>query len=257
MENRDTFSRGSSYSISVTSQTMQRFSRLGSLTVADLYAGDIMLYPDSSIFSVFLKSSGKSIGTLSLKMPGIHNILNALAAIAVALDLDIPLDSIATAIASFKGIDRRFTHKGTYKEADIFDDYGHHPVEIHHTLAIARNRTQKKLTVLFQPHRYTRTYHLWNDFIKTLTDHPIDHLLITDIYAASESAIPGIESEQLVKAIKVHKPSLDVRYIPFEENFASLHKELDSLVEPGDLILLLGAGKVNKLAEKLQNTNNQ
>jgi UDP-N-acetylmuramate--alanine ligase len=224
---------------------------------ADLYAQDIVLYPDATTFTVWQKCLNRAIGTVTLKMPGMHNVLNTLAAISAGLELDIPFESISNAIESFKGVDRRFTFKGTYKGAELIDDYGHHPVEIHHTLMVARKRSKNKLTVIFQPHRYTRTYHLWNDFVKTLTEHAIDHLLITDIFPSSEAPIEGIDSKRLVREIKEMKPSLDVRYIPFEDDFSSLKSELDSIVNPHDLVLLLGAGKVNKLAEKLQNTNNQ
>lgn len=178
-------------------------------------------------------------------------MLNATAAVAVALDLDIPFAKISTALANFKGIDRRFTFKGTYKAAELFDDYGHHPTEIHHTLLVARKRAHKKLIVMFQPHRYSRTKGLWDDFITVFKESKIDHLIITDIYAASEAPIKDITAQAFTKALQAANPSFTISYQPYDDSFSHLKNQLDAVVEAEDLVLLLGAGKMNKIVDKL------
>lgn len=218
-------------------------------TSADFYAQDVILEKDYSLFNVCLKNQLKPAATIQLAMPGKHNILNALAAIAVARDLDISFETIAQALKSFKGIERRFSFKGSYRGAEFFDDYGHHPTEIFYTLQVARRRAQKRLIVIFQPHRYTRTQKLWQDFIDIFAYSHIDHLVITDIYAASEQPIEHITSTNLVTALKLKQPACSVSYIPFEDSLEQLKAHVSTIAQEGDLVLLLGAGKVNKLAQ--------
>lgn len=218
---------------------------------ADLYARDITLNADHSLFTVYSKEQATPLGTVYLNMPGKHNVLNSLAAIALTRELNVPFAIIANALKSFKGIDRRFTFKGTYKGAEIFDDYGHHPQEIECTLLVAKRRAKKKLTVVFQPHRFTRTQKLWDQFVNTFINSGIDHLIITDIFPASEAPIPDITSANLAKAIQEKNPHFTLSYIPFEADFKEIKKQLEPLVAEDDLVLLLGAGKVNKLADKL------
>ncbi len=215
---------------------------------ADIYAEQITLAPDHSTFTAYSKHQEKPLGVLTLTMPGRHNVLNALAALTVTLDLDIPFETIAHALATFKGIDRRFSYKGTYKKAELFDDYGHHPEEIKNTLMVARNRSKGRLIVVFQPHRYTRTHKLWDLFIDTFLNYSPDTLIITDIYPASEESIPEITSQNLVKALQARNPNFTVSYIPYESHFNALRTKLDTCIAPDDLVLLLGAGKINKLA---------
>ncbi len=226
---------------------------------ADLYGSDIVLAPDHSLVTVHKKNSHELLGQLYIPMPGRHNILNALAATAVALDLEVPFSTIAKTLKTFGGIERRFSFKGTYKGAELFDDYGHHPTEIYNTLLVSRKRAQKKLIVVFQPHRYTRTYHLWHDFITVLKNGSIDHLIITDIYPASEVPIATITSERLVSELQnlsdISKARKDtVCYAPYDDNFSQIKQQLDSCVQEGDLVLFLGAGKINKLADTLKNS---
>ena len=184
-------------------------------------------------------------------MPGRHNTLNALAAIAVALDVSVPFATIAQALRSFKGIERRFCYKGTFKGAEVFDDYGHHPREIYNTLLVAKKRAKKKLTVVFQPHRYTRTHKLWDDFIETFLHSNIDHLVITDIYPASEQPIAKITGQNLTKALIQRNPPFTVSYVPYEPDFGSIYQKLEDVLAPDDLLLLLGAGKINRLAKSI------
>jgi len=216
---------------------------------ADIYAHNITLNADHSTFSIWYKQT--LLGEVYVTMPGRHNVLNTVAACAVALDLGIPFETIAAALRTFKGIERRFSYRGTFKGAEIFDDYGHHPNEILNTLLVARNRTANKVTVVFQPHRYTRTHKLWDSFVKTFVESNIDHLIITDIYAASEHPIPDITSKRLVDEIKKYNPRFTISYAPYDQAFNSIAEQLDPLVDQGDLVLLLGAGKINKMAELL------
>ncbi len=218
---------------------------------ADIYAHNINLNPDSCDFEVWLRTSKEPFAKIHLTMPGIHNVQNALAAITLAYDLGIPFNQISNALNNFKGIDRRFTFKGTFNEIEIFDDYGHHPKEIEHTLVIAKKRTKKGLTVLFQPHRYTRTQRLWNDFVKLFAESQIDHLFITDIYPASEIPIEGISGKSLVDAIKQVNSHISATYIPYNSDLIAIKKEIVKTLRPGDLLLLQGAGKVNKITSML------
>jgi UDP-N-acetylmuramate--alanine ligase len=213
-------------------------------------AKDITLAPDHSRFTLIVH--GKSIGEIHINLPGRHNVLNALGAIALALDLNIGLDVIQHALSSFKGIDRRFSYQGTYRGAEIFDDYGHHPTEIEVTLKVARNRSRGRVVVVFQPHRYTRTKALWDEFIKIFMNSPIDDLIITDIYAASEDAIPGITSIAFAEALKAHNPKFTVTYVPYEYEFTQIRSCLDAHIMADDLILLLGAGRINQLANYIK-----
>jgi len=222
-------------------------------TLADIYAEDIRINPNNSTFTVIKKSEKNALGTLSVNMPGKHNIQNCLAAIAVALDLEIPFKTISQAIQNFRGIERRFCYKGTYMGAEIFDDYGHHPKEIENTLIVAKRRTKGKLTVVFQPHRYTRTDKLWEQFVDTFIESDIDQLIVTDIYPASEPPIPGITSKNLVQSILQKKPFFPVAYAPYDENFTSVNRLLRNSIKANDLILSLGAGKITDLSKKLCN----
>ncbi len=212
---------------------------------ADIMARDIDLQPDCSHFVVYEK--GKELGAVTLNMPGKHNVLNALAATAVTRDLEIPFLTTTKALKNFQGVERRFSYHGLYKGAELFDDYGHHPVEIMNTLLVARKRTKNKLTVVFQPHRFTRTHALWDQFVDMFLQSTIDTLLITDIYPASESPIPEITGKNLSKALLQRNPSFKVIYAPLEDDFTSIKEVLIPLIDPNDLILLQGAGKMNKL----------
>lgn len=217
--------------------------------LADIWATSIDLQPDYTTFRVYHKDT--ELGSVLLSMPGKHNVWNALATIAVARELDIPFEQIKEGLASFKGVDRRFTFKKTYKNAAFFDDYGHHPEEIKNAFIIAKNKTKNKLHVVFQPHRFSRTQKLWDEFVSMFLESAIDSLIITDIYPASEAAIPGITGESLAQAIKEHNPHFSVRYVPFDKSFTAITTTLNTMLEEDDLVLLQGAGKLNELVEHL------
>lgn len=223
----------------------------GTSTNADLYATDIMLEGDHSTFNVWDNRTKECLGSVYLSIPGKHNVLNSLAAIAVAKDLEIPFSSIVHALKTFKGVDRRFTFKGTCNGAELFDDYGHHPREISSTLAVARKRTKGRLVVVFQPHRFSRTHKLWHEFVECFSQEKIDQLILTDIYPASEAPIANITGENLSKAIQNAAPHVNISFQPYEADFSSLSQAVIKECQPNDLILFLGAGKLNKLAEKI------
>ena len=212
---------------------------------ADIYGKNITLERLTSSCTVYEKD--KKLGTLTIKMAGEHNLQNALGAIALARDLDIPFKVIAEALANLEGIDRRFSYHGTFKGAEIFDDYAHHPKEIAQILKVARKRTKGKLHVLFQPHRYTRTLHLWNEFIQTFLSSDVDHLVLTDIFPASEAPIKDVSSEKLVEALKKENPQFSTSFIPLDDQFNSLVNYLKTFVNKDDLVLLLGAGKIYQI----------
>lgn len=218
---------------------------------ADLYAEHIQLHPDHSTFSVCKKDSNLPLGKISISMPGQYNIQNCLAAIAISMDLGIEFNILTRALQNFKGIERRFCYKGTFKGAELFDDYGHHPKEIQNTIEVAKRRAKNKLIVVFQPHRYTRTHKLWNLFLDTFTKNPIDILIITDIYPASENPIEHITSKNLVAAIKQRNPNMQVLYAPYDTKFSYITKYIQNFVDTNDLILSLGAGKITNLAKEL------
>lgn len=217
---------------------------------ADIFADNLDLQATYSTFDLFIKHT--KLGTIKSNMPGRHNVLNTIGAISVALDVGISFEIIANAIASFKGIERRFCYKGLFQGAELFDDYGHHPQEIYNTLLVAKKRAKKKLIVVFQPHRYTRTDKLWHEFIKVFKTSEIDHLIVTDIYPASEAPIANVTSENLVKALKESNLLFSIHYAPFENDFTSIRTFLSAVSSQEDLILLLGAGKVNKLPDYLK-----
>lgn len=218
---------------------------------ADYQAKTIQLMPETSSCQIYNKKADQIIGNLTINMAGIHNVSNALAATAVALDLDVSFEQVTKALASFKGIDRRFTYHGTYRDAEIFDDYGHHPKEIYYTLMAARRRAKNRLIVVFQPHRYTRTSKLWDDFVNMFKSQPIDELIITDIYSASEEPIEGVTSKKMCDAITQAQTSYPVTYAPFSKDFNNIKAVLDTRIAPNDLVLLLGAGKLNLFAAQL------
>ena len=185
---------------------------------------------------------------MTMAMPGEHNVLNALAAIALALELDVKFAVIKAALESFKGVERRFEFKGLYHGADIFDDYGHHPTEIQKTLLIAKKRARKRLHVVFQPHRYTRTEKLWNEFVQTFAYADIDTLYLTDIYPASEQSIPDITSQRLTRDIKEKNPGLKIHYYA---TYDQIVDHVRTTLADGDLFITIGAGKANCIGKIL------
>ncbi len=187
----------------------------------------------------------EDLGCFRLHVPGAHNALNATAAVAVALELDIPIGTIREALATFRGVDRRFQVRGTERGITVIDDYGHHPTEVRATLAAARACRFKNVHVLFQPHRYTRTQALLDDFASSF--HQADTVYVTDIYAASEAPIAGVTSQALVE--KLH--AFGHRGAAYA---GSMERGIESVIAaaaPGDAIVTLGAGSVSQAAEEI------
>jgi UDP-N-acetylmuramate--alanine ligase len=183
----------------------------------------------------------KDLGEFTLHVPGVHNVLNATAAIAVGVGLDIPADAIRTALDQFRGVDRRFQLRGTAAGISVIDDYGHHPTEIKATLAAARQCGFRKIHVIFQPHRYTRTRDLMEEFTTAFAD--ADSLFVLDIYAASEKPIEGITGEVLAQRIR-EKGGKPVEYV---NSVADAIGAATKAAQAGDMILTLGAGSISQL----------
>ncbi len=188
---------------------------------------------------------GQSLGEFRLHVPGVHNILNATAAIAVGIGLGIDVEKVREALDSFRGVDRRFQCRGEANGVAVFDDYGHHPTEIRATLAAARQCGYKKVMVIFQPHRYTRTQALMNEFGTAFRD--ADEVFVLDIYPASEQPIPGITAEALVEKMNAAGAGQAHYAASTDEGIAAAVAK----AEPGDLILTLGAGNVSQIGPRL------
>jgi len=184
---------------------------------------------------------GEPLGEFSVRMPGQHNVLNCLAAVAIADELEVPLDVIKDALATFHGVARRFSIVGEANGVTLIDDYGHHPAEIVATLDAARRVFQRRVLVAFQPHRYTRTQLLFDEFTRAFNE--ADELWIADIYPAGETPIEGVDASRLAEAIARHGHHA-VRYL---SDRAELAAALARSAEPGDAVIALGAGDINKV----------
>jgi UDP-N-acetylmuramate--alanine ligase len=196
---------------------------------------------DSGPLSRFRVSYRKQdLGEFTLHVPGVHNVLNATAAIAVGVGLDVNVDAIRAALDQFRGVDRRFQLRGRAAGVSVIDDYGHHPTEIKATLAAARQCGFRKIHVIFQPHRYTRTRDLMEEFTTAFAD--ADSLFVLDIYAASEKPIEGITGEILAQRIR-EKTGKGVQYVLSP---AAAVDAAAAVAEDGDMILTLGAGSVSQ-----------
>jgi UDP-N-acetylmuramate--alanine ligase len=192
-----------------------------------------------------LQLRGQDLGKFQLRIPGIHNVLNATAAVAIALELEVSPDHARTALAAFTGVDRRFQVRGKERCVTVIDDYGHHPTEIRATLAAARLCDYKRIHVIFQPHRFSRTQALMDDFAKSF--HQADSVYLLDIYAASERPIEGVTSIVLADRMREfgHR---DAQYV------GTIDQAIEAVlnaVQPGDLVLTLGAGNVWQAGERL------
>jgi UDP-N-acetylmuramate--alanine ligase len=191
--------------------------------------------------SFHVRYRGDNLGEFTLHVPGVHNILNATAAIAVGVGLDIGVEAIRAGLDQFRGVDRRFQLRGRAAGVSVIDDYGHHPTEIKATLAAARQCGFRKVHVVFQPHRYTRTRDLIEGFTTAFGDS--DSLFVLDIYAASEKPIEGISGEALARTIR-EKGGRSAQYV---SSFADAASSAAGVAENGDMILTLGAGSVSQL----------
>ncbi len=211
---------------------------------ADYSARQVEYEGTSVRFSAFRR--GEALGQFSLRMPGIHNVLNALAAIAVGDELAVPIDVIKESLAQFHGVARRFTVIGELEGVALVDDYGHHPAEIRATLTAARRAYNGRVIAVFQPHRYSRTQSLFEEFTRSFND--CDELLMVPIYPAGETPIAGVTAEKLADAVVTHGHH-NVRYF---DNLNVVAETLASDLRQGDVIVALGAGDVNKVLRLIQ-----
>ena len=188
---------------------------------------------------------GQELGDFRLRVPGTHNVLNATAAIAVGVGLEIPVPHIEQALEAFRGVDRRFELKGTAAGVSVVDDYGHHPTEVRATLTAARTCGYTRLHVIFQPHRYTRTQHLMDEFATAFEG--ADSVFVLDVYPASEQPIPGVTGEALARRI-VELSGKAARYVG---SFGEAAEAVAALAGPGDAVVTLGAGNVSQLGPQI------
>ncbi|MEC9342918.1 MAG: cyanophycin synthetase, partial [Pseudomonadota bacterium] len=229
--------------------TDRRVITYGANRQADVRFVDVRTEGAKSLFNVTTRDrrTGKvtRIDGLVLPMPGLHNVSNATAAIAVALELGIPADDIRKGLAGFGGVKRRFTHTGTWNGVEIFDDYGHHPVEINAVLGAARQAASGRVIAIMQPHRFTRLRDLFDDFCSCFND--ADMVAIAPVYPAGETPIEGIDAAALVTGIKSagHR---DARLIAGPEDVAPL---VAAEARPGDYVVFLGAGNITQWAYAL------
>jgi UDP-N-acetylmuramate--alanine ligase len=216
----------------------------GTSNQADLVIADVKLNGLSSEFR--LKHHGEDLGLFTLPSPpGIHNVRNAAAAAGVALSLNVPADLIRAGLAKFSGVGRRFEIKGTFNGVTLIDDYGHHPAEIRATLEAARGCNYHRLLVLFQPHRYSRTQHLWEDFRRSF--NLADILVLTEIYAAGEQSIEGVTGEKLAEAIR----SAGHKNVIFTSTMQAGMEYMLREARPGDAVMAIGAGSVGRVLDQL------
>jgi UDP-N-acetylmuramate--alanine ligase len=188
------------------------------------------------------------LGTLELEVPGRHNLLNALAAVAVGLETGVPYPRIAAALAEFRGAERRFDHRGEAAGVMVVDDYGHHPTEISAVIAAARAGVSRRLLVVFQPHRYTRTRDLLGEFGRALAG--ADEVVLTDIYPAGESPLPGITADALAGAVR-QAAACPVHLIHALDDVPAA---VAALARPGDLVITLGAGSIAGVGDRILET---
>jgi UDP-N-acetylmuramate--alanine ligase len=220
----------------------------GASAQADVEAGEIACGPFASDFN--LRYRMRDLGRFHLPVPGRHNVLNATAAAVAAMELEVKPDAIREALATYQGVERRFQTRGIEGGVTVIDDYGHHPTEIRATLDAARLCGFRRIHVLFQPHRYTRTFHLMEEFAGAF--HQADSLFVMDIYAASEKPIEGVTAESLVERIR-QSGHRAVEYVGTIDRGV---EALAAVAQEGDAVVTLGAGNVwqagEKLLEKLQ-----
>jgi UDP-N-acetylmuramate--alanine ligase len=221
----------------------KRYTTYGMSAQADFQIKDVEFEKRRSRFSIY--KEGQKLGNITLNLPGIHNVYNATASIAVGIELDVPFSAIQTALETLEGVQRRLEVKGEVNGITVVDDYGHHPTEIKITLeAVGKCWPDSRKVVVFQPHRYSRTQALFDDFTRSF--YQSDVLLVLPIYAAGEKRIEGLSSQDLCEGIKAHGHKEVFCATDMKKALAYLKKNL----KPGDMLLTLGAGDVWKVGEQ-------
>jgi len=221
----------------------RRIITYGLTPQAEVRAIDPQFSAMNSSFEVLCQ--GRSLGQIHLKLPGLHNVKNSLAALAVGLELEIPFNTIRKGLEAFTGVHRRFEIKSEKQDILVVDDYAHHPTEIKASLKGARDGWDRRIIAVFQPHLYSRTQNFYQDFGQSFFD--ADILVVTDIYPAREDPIPGVTGELVANAAR-NFGHRQVDYIPDKEDVVDYLKEI---VRPGDLVITLGAGDIWKTGDAL------
>ena len=213
----------------------------GLTNASDFYAENLTYNKTETTFAVFHK--GKNLGVIHMQVPGEHNVQNALAAIALSVEMHIPFHNIAAGLENYKGVRRRFDIKGESGDVMVVDDYAHHPTEVRATLTAARNGWKRRIIAVFQPHLYTRTQAFYKDFAIALMESDI--LVVTDVFPAREEPIEGVNG----KMVADFAQKSGHRSIYYIETLDKLEKTLDNFRQPGDMIITIGAGNIWRYAE--------
>lgn len=222
----------------------KRFTTYGMSTQADFRAKDVVFEGLKSRFKVY--HLGTLLGEIELNLPGIHNVYNSLASIAVGIELDIPFDVIKSALQTVEGVQRRLEIKGEKRGVTVVDDYGHHPTEIKATLQAAKECwPDRRIVAVFQPHRYSRTRALFDDFTRAF--YQSDLLIVLPIYPAGEKEIKGVNGQSLFEGIRLHGH----RDVVYKRNFETTVSHLKEILTSNDILLTLGAGDVWKIGEMI------
>lgn len=222
----------------------RRYVTYGESRQADYVADNIVYRGLETSFQV--QRQGQALGEFVVRMPGQHNVLNCLAVIAISDELAVPLDVVKEALATFRGVARRFSVVAEPSGVTLVDDYGHHPEEIRATLNAARHACSKRVVVAFQPHRYTRTRALFQEFARAFDQ--ADQVYVADVYAAGEAPLPGITGEALAQAIEKHGH----RRVEFVAERDELAERLAQAAAPGDMVIALGAGDINRVLARVE-----
>ena len=218
----------------------KRYTTYGMSSQADFHIRDVAFGNQKSGFNIY--HHGEKLGHINLNLPGIHNVYNATASIAVGVELNIAFDQIKSALETVEGVQRRLEIKGETNGVVVIDDYGHHPTEIKITLkAVAENWPDRRKVVVFQPHRYSRARALFDEFTRAF--YQSDVLVVMPIYAASEKKIKGVNSQNLCEGIKAHGH----KEVIYADGFNAAHSLLKQTLQPRDVLLTLGAGDVWKV----------
>ena len=209
----------------------------------DVSAQAILIGPLGVTFDLV---HGSQAAPVTLEVPGLHNVSNALAAAAACLHVDVPVDVIARGLGDFQGVERRFQIRGSARGVTVVDDYAHHPTEVRATLAAARPGPWERIVAVFQPHRYSRTLALHEDFGSAFDE--ADRIVVTDVYGAGEQPVPGVSGKLVADAICSHLPGRTIAYLPHRSDLAGY---LERSTRKGDVVLTLGAGDISTLADEI------